>query len=38
MVTAEEDTPPKTVSLILLDALTGAELATIEKIENAISL
>ena len=34
----EEDSPPKTVSLVLLDATTGAELATIERIENAISL
>lgn len=32
-----DDEPPKTVSLILLDAMTGAELATIEKIENVIS-
>jgi hypothetical protein len=38
MVTLEEDSPPKSVSLLLLDATTGAELATIEKIENAISL
>jgi hypothetical protein len=38
MVTLEEDSPPKTVSLVLLDATTGAELATIDKIENAISL
>jgi hypothetical protein len=37
MVTQEEDLP-KTVSLILLDATTGAELASIDKIENAISL
>lgn len=37
MVTLEEDSP-KTVSLVLLDATTGAELATIDKIENAISL
>jgi hypothetical protein len=38
LVTLEEDTPPKTVSLVLLDATTGVELATIEKIETAISL
>ena len=38
MVTMEEDSPPKTVSLVLLDATTGVELATIEKIETAISL
>ena len=38
MVTMEEDSPPKTVSLVLLDATTGAELASIDKIENAISL
>jgi PglZ domain len=38
MVTMDEDSPPKTVSLVLLDATTGAELATIEKIETAISL
>lgn len=37
MVTLEDDSP-KTVSLVLLDTTTGAELATIEKIENAISL
>ena len=37
MVTLEEDLP-KTVSLVLLDATTGAELASIDKIENAISL
>jgi hypothetical protein len=37
MVTREEDLP-KTVSLVLLDATTGAELASIDKIENAISL
>jgi hypothetical protein len=37
MVTLEEDLP-KTVSLVLLDATTGAELAIIDKIENAISL
>lgn len=37
MVTQEEDLP-KTVSLVLLDAMTGAELASIDKIENAISL
>jgi hypothetical protein len=37
MVTQEEDLP-KTVSLVLLDATTGAELASIDKIENAISL
>jgi PglZ domain len=38
MVTLEDESPPKTVSLVLLDATTGAELATIDKIENAISL
>jgi hypothetical protein len=38
MVRLEEDSPPKSVSLVLLDASTGAELATIEKIETAISL
>jgi hypothetical protein len=38
MVTMEEGSPPKTVSLVLLDATTGAGLATIEKIETAISL
>lgn len=38
MVSLEEDSPPKTVSLVLLDATTGAELATIDKIDNAISL
>lgn len=38
MVTLEEDSPPKTVSLVLLDAATGVELASIDKIENAISL
>jgi hypothetical protein len=38
MVTLDEDSPPKTVSLVLLDATTGAELASIEKIETAISL
>ena len=38
MVTLEEDSPPKTVALVLLDATTGAELATIDKIETAISL
>ena len=38
MVTLEDEALPKTVSLVLLDATTGAELATIEKIENAISL
>ena len=38
MLTLEEDSPPKTVSLVLLDATTGAELATIDKIETAISL
>ena len=37
MVTLEEDSP-KTVSLVLLDATTGVELASIEKIETAISL
>jgi hypothetical protein len=37
MVTLDEDSP-KSVSLVLLDATTGAELATIDKIENAISL
>ena len=37
MVTMEEESPPKTVSLVLLDATTGAELARIDKIENAIS-
>jgi len=37
MVTLEEDSP-KTASLVLLDATTGAELAMIDKIENAISL
>ena len=31
-------TPPKMVSLVLLDATTGAELASLDKIENAISL
>ena len=34
----QEDSPPKTVSLVLLDATTGAELASIDKIENAVSL
>jgi hypothetical protein len=38
MVTLEDEPPPKTVSLVLLDATTGAELASIDKIENAISL
>jgi hypothetical protein len=38
MVTLEEDSPPKTVGLVLLDATTGAELASIDKIETAISL
>ena len=38
MVTMDEDSPVKTVSLVLLDATTGAELATLEKIETAISL
>jgi hypothetical protein len=38
MVALEEDSQPKTVSLVLIDATTGVELATIEKIENAISL
>jgi PglZ domain len=38
MVTLEEDSPPKTVSLVLLDATTGAELVSLDKIENAISL
>lgn len=37
MVTLEEDMP-KTISLVLLDATTGVELAGIEKIETAISL
>ena len=37
-VTLEEDSPPKTVGLFLIDASTGAELASIDKIENAISL
>jgi hypothetical protein len=37
MVTLEEDVP-KTVSLVLSDATTGAELESIEKIETAISL
>lgn len=37
MVTLEEDVP-KTVNLVLLDAVTGLELASIEKIETAISL
>lgn len=37
MVTLEEDMP-KAVSLVLLDATTGVELASIEKIETAISL
>jgi hypothetical protein len=38
MVTLDEEPRPKTVSLVLLDATTGAELASIDKIENAISL
>jgi hypothetical protein len=38
MVTLDEDSPPKVVSLVLLDATTGAELANLDKIENAISL
>jgi hypothetical protein len=38
MVTLEEEPRPKTVSLVLLDATTGAELASIDKIENAISI
>jgi hypothetical protein len=37
MATLEEDIP-KTVTLVLLDATTGVELASIEKIETAISL
>jgi hypothetical protein len=38
MVTLDEEPRPKTVSLVLIDATTGAELASIDKIENAISL
>ena len=38
MVTLDEEAPPKTVGLVLLDATTGAELANLEKIEVAISL
>lgn len=38
MVTLEEESLPKTVSLVLLDATTGTELASIEKIETAIAL
>lgn len=38
MVTLDEESPPKTVNLVLLDSTTGAELASIEKIETAISL
>jgi hypothetical protein len=38
MVTLDEGSPPITVSLVLLDATTGTQLATIEKIETAISL
>lgn len=37
MVTLEGDFP-KTVTLVLLDATTGAELKSIDRIENAISL
>lgn len=38
MVSADDESLPKTVSIALLDATTGAELAAIEKIETAISL
>jgi hypothetical protein len=38
MVTLDEEAPPKTVGLVLLDATTGAELATLDRIEVAISL
>lgn len=39
MVTLDDDEPPpKTVTVALIDAATGAELATLDKIENAISL
>src|SRR5262249_26971581 len=36
MVTLDEQASPKLVSLYLLDATTGAELATLEKVEVAI--
>jgi hypothetical protein len=38
MVTLGDEAPPKSVSLVLLDATTGAELATLDRIEVAISL
>lgn len=38
MVTMDEDAPPKTVGLFLVDASTGVELVSLDKIENAISL
>jgi hypothetical protein len=38
MVTVDEQAPPKKVSLALLDATTGAELATLDRIEVAVSL
>jgi hypothetical protein len=38
MVTLDEQAPPKTVSLVLLDATTGAELASLDKIDAAVSL
>jgi hypothetical protein len=38
MVTADEDAPPKTVGVFLIDASTGVELASLDKIEYAISL
>jgi hypothetical protein len=38
MVTLDEEAPPKTVGLVLLDATTGAELATLDRIEVAVSL
>jgi hypothetical protein len=38
MVTRDEEPRPKTVSLVLLDATTGAELASLDKIEYAVSL
>lgn len=37
-VQVEDESLPKTVSLVLLDATTGLELATLDKIETAISL
>ncbi len=38
MVTLDEANPPKTVSLYLLDATTGAELRSLDKIEVAVSM